>query len=182
MRCFGILVQWADGLVVDNSGKYVMVRIPVTGEKGSRNWLYPAAPEFAEMPLGVPEDERTGSVFNPVPSRVRKCNRANLENASKTLGRIGKAAGVVVDRKTQQDGSRKLLYASAHDFRRAFGFRWSRRVMPAVLKELMRHADISTTMKFYVGTQAEETAAMLYRALAIEPTDSAETRTELVPK
>ena len=56
-----------------------------------------------------------------------------------------------------------MKHASAHDLRRGFGFRWSRRIMPAVLKELMRHADIKTTMDFYVGTEAEETARMLYR-------------------
>ena len=56
-----------------------------------------------------------------------------------------------------------MKYGTAHDLRRGFGFRWSRKVMPAVLKELMRHADIKTTMDFYVGTEAEETARMLYR-------------------
>ena len=59
--------------------------------------------------------------------------------------------------------SKTAKYGTAHDLRRGFGFRWSRKVMPAVLKELMRHADIKTTMDFYVGTEAEETARMLYR-------------------
>ncbi len=30
-----------------------------------------------------------------------------------------------------------------------------------LLKELMRHASVTTTEKFYVGIQADETAAML---------------------
>ena len=34
--------------------------------------------------------------------------------------------------------------------------------MPAVLKGLMRHADITTTMNYYVGTESVETARMLY--------------------
>jgi hypothetical protein len=34
--------------------------------------------------------------------------------------------------------------------------------MPAVLKDLMRHADISTTMDYYVCNEAEETARILY--------------------
>ena len=54
-------------------------------------------------------------------------------------------------------------WASAHDLRRAFGTRWAKRVMPAVLKELMRHADIATTMQFYVDQDARETAADLWR-------------------
>jgi len=47
--------------------------------------------------------------------------------------------------------------------RRNFGFRWSRRIMPPELRELMRHADISTTMQYYVGQDAESTAAALWR-------------------
>ena len=34
--------------------------------------------------------------------------------------------------------------------------------MPAVLKDLMTHADISTTMDYYVCNEAEETALILY--------------------
>jgi len=60
--------------------------------------------------------------------------------------KIGEKAGVVV-KLTEKKGEAVKEIASAHDLRRAFGFRWSRRVMPTVLRELMRHADISTTMK-----------------------------------
>ena len=36
--------------------------------------------------------------------------------------------------------------------------------MPAVLKDLMRYEDISTTMKYYVGQSAEATADRLWAA------------------
>ena len=52
-----------------------------------------------------------------------------------------------------------LKYASCHDFRRSFGERWSTRVMPATLQQMMRHADISTTMRFYVGRNGQKAAA-----------------------
>ena len=42
----------------------------------------------------------------------------------------------------------KVKYASAHDFRRAFGVRWAARLMPAQLMELMRHESIETTLRF----------------------------------
>ncbi|MBA3483727.1 MAG: hypothetical protein H0T51_18110 [Pirellulales bacterium] len=58
--------------------------------------------------------------------------------------------------------------ASAHDLRRSFGFRWSRLVMPPVLKELMRHTEIATTMKFYVGVNADATADELWRVAGIQ--------------
>jgi hypothetical protein len=36
--------------------------------------------------------------------------------------------------------------------------------MPNVLRELMRHEDIGTTMKFYVGQNAEATADVVWAA------------------
>ena len=36
--------------------------------------------------------------------------------------------------------------------------------MPAVLKELMRHESINTTMQYYVGHKASTTAAFLWAA------------------
>jgi hypothetical protein len=36
--------------------------------------------------------------------------------------------------------------------------------MPQVLKELMRHESIDTTMKYYVGRNAQSTAAVLWQA------------------
>ena len=50
------------------------------------------------------------------------------------------------------------MYASAHDLRRSFGFRWAKRVMPLILQKLMRHADITTTMEFYVTQNEAQTA------------------------
>jgi integrase len=52
--------------------------------------------------------------------------------------------------------------ASAHDLRRAFGERWSSKLMPSQLMVVMRHESIDTTMKFYVGRNAERTAAILW--------------------
>ncbi len=57
-------------------------------------------------------------------------------------------------------------YAAAHDFRRAFGDRWSKRVMPAVLKQLMRHSSIHTTVAYYITGDAQETADLLYESLS----------------
>jgi integrase len=42
--------------------------------------------------------------------------------------------------------------------------RWARRVQPAVLQVLMRHANIRTTMEYYATLQAEETAAAIAAA------------------
>jgi len=80
------------------------------------------------------------------------------------VSKIGKRANIVVD----PDGG-KIKYASAHDLRRSFGLRWSELVMPAKLQELMRHESIDTTMSYYVGRNAQTTAAALYEAVGRKP-------------
>ena len=153
--------EWHDGLTVDTTGKYVLLRVPAEHEKGGRHRLLPIAPQFAEMLLSVPDAERTGFVFNPEPRRSRVYDRATVPVAIDTLVAIGRKAGVVVARKP------KLKHASAHDLRRAFGNRWAKLVTPAVLKDLMRHSSINTTMKYYVGSDADETARLLQAAMPV---------------
>ena len=41
--------QWAEGIRVDMSGKYVMLLIPLEGEKGGQDRVYPVTPDFAEL-------------------------------------------------------------------------------------------------------------------------------------
>jgi hypothetical protein len=55
-------------------------------------------------------------------------------------------------------------FASAQDLRRSFGARWATRVIFQVLKELMRHESIDTTLRYYVGRNAQSTAAVLWEA------------------
>lgn len=71
------------------------------------------------------------------------------------VDRIGARAGVIVN---AVDGKT----ASAHDLRRTFGSRWARRVMPAVLQKLMRHANVQTTMQYYVDLAVDDMADELW--------------------
>jgi integrase len=136
------------------TGRYPMLRIPAELEKGHKERLLPMAPEFARLLETVPEGQRTGPVFKL--SRMDgKPGQANKDRVSKVVTKIGAKAKVRVDaRKT----------ASAHDLRRAFGERWAAKLMPAQLMELMRHESIDTTLSYYVGRNAERTAAMLWDA------------------
>jgi integrase len=90
----------------------------------------------------------------------------------KILSKIGKAAGVCVH--VDPKDPARVKYASAHDLRRAFGERWAARIMPAQLKELMRHESIETTLRYSVETNAERTADACWdafdRATSIAPT------------
>ena len=158
-------LHWTDDrdLCVDFSGRFPMFRIRATAEKGNKDRVLPMAPEFAEFLERVPEDERTGFVFDPRPQRERAGGgRMRLDTVSKSIGKFGKAAGVRVAH-TAKGNPR---YASAHDMRRAFGFRWSQRIMPPQLMELMRHRCITVTMQFYVGKNADVTAQAVWSALA----------------
>lgn len=163
--------QWADGIRVDTSGDYTVLLIPAEGEKGGKDRTYPITPDFEKFLLSVPEADRSGLVFNPELYRGA-CRR--LDTVSKVITKLGETAGVNVDERTRKDlesdGPAAVpVYASAHDLRRAFGNRWARRVMPMVLKELMRHESVTTTEKFYVGIKAQETARFL-REVTLEVT------------
>ncbi len=149
-----------DRLCVDLSGKHPMLRIPAACEKGNRDRLLPMAPEFAEFLLATPEHKRTGRVFRPLSRRV--CGEyLGHFRVSETICEIGKVAGVKV---STDPRTGRVKYASAHDLRRSFGERWAARVMPHVLKELMRHESIDTTMKYYVGRNAQSTAQTLWES------------------
>jgi integrase len=160
-----LMLTWDDDsmLRVLLTGKYPMLHIPAELEKGNKDRLLPIAPEFGEFLLATLETERTGFVFNPQPIRPERSTRLGDQQVGRLVSRIGKAAAVKVDtdRKTG-----KVKYASAHDLRRSFGERWAPRVMPQVLMELMRHESIETTLKYYVGRNAETTAAALYAAVS----------------
>ena len=86
---------------------------------------------------------------------------------SKKIADIGEKANIIVgengniDKKTRK---RKPRFASAHDLRRAFGERWSMKVMPHALMQLMRHESMETTLKFYVGRNAEKVAETVWSA------------------
>jgi len=151
-------LHWTDDskICVDLTGRFPMFRIQQEADKGFEARTFPIAPQFAEMLQAVPDDQRTGYVFNP---SGKNGNRLNEAETSRTVGKIGKAAKVKVA------GTQECpKYASAHDFRRSFGTRWSSKVMPAVLQQMMRHAEISTTMGFYVTQNANATADAMWSA------------------
>ncbi len=160
-------LHWTDetGFVVDRSGRFPMFRIAAEAEKGRKDRLLPMAPEFAQF-LDRMETQR-GYVFNPL--RLRETtDRPGLEFVSRTIISFGESAAVKV-----ADRGEKVVWASAHDLRRAFGFRWSQRLMPADLKDLMRHEQITTTEKFYLGQNAESRAANIWQAFSTIPSTTA---------
>jgi integrase len=140
--------------MVDLSGKRPFLQIQGTAEKGGKDRSLPLAPEAAELLQTVPESEREGLVFKLTWQRNSR-KPARVDTVSPIISSIGNKAGVkVAEKKT----------ASAHDLRRSFGLRWADRVKPHVLQQLMRHASITTTLTFYVQSDADDMAEAVWSA------------------
>jgi integrase len=190
-----LALEWSGSkpgaILVDFSHKRPMLRIPAEAEKGNKDRLLPMAPEFAEFLAATPGVERRGRVFKLV-GKLWPDARMQADWVSRVVCQIGRKARVVVDERerrltvdarrekakpkpmkatrkaaTKADDDMKRKYASAHDLRRAFGLRWSSRVMPAVLQQLMRHESIETTMRYYVGRDADAVADVLWEAVEL---------------
>ncbi|HEY0982279.1 tyrosine-type recombinase/integrase [Schlesneria sp.] len=159
-----LVLHWTsdEQIMADFSGRYPMFRIQAAAEKGKRFRLLPMAPDFADFLQDTPEHSRKGYVFKPLsfPSGRKTGDyqhRPTHEYCGKVITALGKAANVRVN---------QTKFASAHDFRRAFGYRWAMKVRrPVILKELMRHENIETTMEFYVGDLAEDAAKEVWQAV-----------------
>jgi len=162
---------------VDLSGARPMFRMAATLDKTRRDRVFPVAPEFFDFLQETPARARRGFVFSPLPWGESEADgRPSIERVGKTIAKIGDRAKVKVGLKKarvkQDDGTFKVeevaKFATAHDLRRSFGVRWSNRVLPAVLMELMRHESIQTTMQFYVGRNAQTAADQAWNALPVK--------------
>lgn len=132
---------------IDLTGKRPVFVIRAEAQKNRRDEILPMTPDFAEwLQATYPEGERQGWVFGI---------RMRLFWVSTLISGIGRKAGVMVNK---ADGK----YASAHDLRRAFGTRWAKKVTTPILQRLMRHADIKTTMSYYVDIDATDIADGLW--------------------
>jgi integrase len=138
-----------------------MLRIPAELEKGHADRLLPIAPEFAMFLSETAEADRAGAVFK-LPGIRGRASEVRSDWVGRLVSKIGEKAGIRVY--TDPRDPKRVKYASAHDLRRAFGERWAARIMPAQLKELMRHESIETTLRYYVGTNAERTAEACWDA------------------
>lgn len=159
-----LALSWDDenAIRVDMSGKRPMLVIPAGCDKSGKSRQLAITPDFAELLIDTPQANRCGLVF-VIPSRGAKGARLTMDRVKHLICSIGKAANV----KVATDANGRVKFASAHDLRRSFGERWSGRLLPQVLMELMRHSDIKTTLTYYVGKNAERTADAVYEAFEV---------------
>lgn len=138
---------------VDLSGRRPMFRIYAEAQKARRDELLPMTPDFAAFILSTPIDQRHGELFKLIglsTGRQLQCEAVGI-----IVSAIGETAGVVANGETGK-------HATAHDLRRSFASRWASKVRPAALQRLMRHADIQTTMRYYVALDADDIADELW--------------------
>ncbi|MEN8193928.1 MAG: site-specific integrase [Bacteroidota bacterium] len=86
--------------------------------------------------------------FFPITAELRK-HLSTIEKKGKKVFRYKEVSSVrylnsLISKKTNNK-------YSFHSLRKKFATEWAKHLMPAELKELMRHRDIRTTMKHYVG-------------------------------
>lgn len=154
-------LHWIDDrdIRVNLEGRFPMFRIQPHAEKARRFRMLPMAPEFAEMLETVSHGNRFGFVFDPIPFQKIHIGRLRKDYVSKAIAKIGERAEIIVG-----STPRGPKFASAHDLRRAFGVRWSKRVSAPTLMEMMRHESIETTQEFYIGKNAETAAGDAWKA------------------
>lgn len=153
-----VALSWddtADFSVDLDAGKHPRYRIFSEGQKGRRDEFAPMTPDCADFFAETPAHRRRGPVFFG--------GRFSHSWAKRVIADLGRAAGVVVGRcratKHNPDGK---SFASSHTLRRSYGTRWAIHVQPAVLQKLMRHANIATTMGYYVHLDAERIGDQLF--------------------
>ena len=149
-----VALSWEIGtaVAVDLTGGHPAIRFEAEGQKSRRAERVPVAPDFGAFLLAVPPSERRGKVF---PILGDDGQPVLAEWVGKMVCRFGKAARIVVSERLGK-------YASAHDLRRSFGTRWAKKLPVALLKRLMRHQSITTTMAYYASLEADDMNADLW--------------------
>ena len=165
-------LHWTDqsGFCIEFTGKHPKFRIQATAQKGRRFELLPMAPEFFEQLQTIAQDEREGFVFNPTSRRPgRYPGRMTTDRISRVITDIAAKANVKTGtrKKHSKKGEKSEdvpQFAGAHDYRRAFGTRWASRVPAHILQRMMRHANIETTLKYYVEQDADSASDIIWAA------------------
>ncbi len=141
-----------------------ILHIMAEAQKGRRDEQWPMPPAFARFLGRVPETDRKGFVFSP---KLSGC-RAGYDAVKHTVSAIGTAAKIKVGTRTklnEETGQREKVvkYASAHDLRRSFIQRWSKRVPRRKLQLLARHRSYQTTEAYYLEDDREELGREMWR-------------------
>lgn len=139
-------------------GEHATIVIPST-QKNGKHEVIPLLPGLQALLETVPVADRHGWVLNPCSFGRTKVERLSQDVVSRTLARIGEAAGIVVRQEDDRRGHR-VKYASAHDLRRGCALRLiNSGVSIESVMLVMRHKDYATTKKHYGAIRSAQSAA-----------------------
>lgn len=164
-------------------GRRPTLWLPHYMQKNKKTQEIPLCPWFDGLLQEIPENERTGWVFNPMSLDVQlgrkpRTERLSAQHVGKVLTRIGKRSGVIVDEGNPRTGS-PAKYASCHDLRRTFAQNLADNNVPAKLtSKLMRHADERTTARYYQVPNVQKEAGELWQILGHSVTRPSESETD----
>ncbi len=151
------VLQWDAGpFRVALTKPHAFFHVLASADKAKCDRYLPMVNEFRELLETVPTLQRQGYVFMPQIAAAE--DRHKLRVIAKTIG--GRQLRKIIHRRI-----------GPHDYRRTFASRWALLVPPVVLKELMRHSTIDTTMRYYVRVESARVAVKIdgVRAFTEEP-------------
>lgn len=141
-------LSWPDGAgrgspVVHLEGyRYPCIEWPHGSHKARRADLTPLPPDLTRFLQRT--SQRTGLVFKLPLAR---------STVGKRISAAGRAAAVSVS---------DSKHVTAHDLRRTFGNRWALRIHPLVLRAMMRHKSMETTLRYYVDLRLDQLGEALW--------------------
>ena len=154
---FGAIISFVDGKMMPlqfekmldpKTGRFTVRKVNVDGEAYECACHYMIRLEQSDF-----DDTCRNSTSSRPSSRWRPGNSVNASATSSASNNIA----ISQSRQGQQTED------SGHALRRSFGTRWSQRVIPIVLRKLMRHSSIETTLRHYVDQDADELAEGLWK-------------------
>lgn len=121
------------------------------GQKSGHDETIPLLPELYDFLASL--GHSSGLVVRPMVNG----RPASLDAVKRQIRAIGEASRLVVNSEIGK-------YVTAHDLRRSFGTRWALQVHPLVLKKLMRHETLDTTLRFYVDLDDSQISESILQA------------------
>ena len=95
--------------------------------------------------------------FRKNSGRVFEVNQWAVKNFQKAIESIN------TEKKKTDKKFKDIPKYTIHDIRRTFGSKYANRLMPIELMKLMRHKELSTTLRYYVNIQMTDIAEKLNR-------------------
>lgn len=142
--------DFGDGLWIDQTGRYPVIRISSGAEKAHTDRVQPITEEFWRLIQPVGRSGRVFPLYAPDGSLYQK------HWVTKIVSRIGAKAGVVTN---PEDGK----CATSHDIgRRFFATRMASKMTTLELKDWMRHESVETTARYYAIQEAESLASRFW--------------------